>query len=38
MTTAIAAWGYIAENEHLTDWLADVEMADPHSLLAWLSR
>ena len=38
MTTAIAAWGYIAENERLTDWLADVEMADPHSLLAWLSR
>lgn len=38
MTTAIAAWGYIAENEHLTDWLADVEMADPHRLLAWLSR
>ena len=38
MTTAIAAWGYIAENERLTDWLADVEMADPYSLLAWLSR
>ncbi len=38
MTTAIAAWGYIAENERLSDWLADVEMADPHSLLAWLSR
>ena len=38
MTTAIAAWGYIAENERLTDWSADVEMADPHSLLAWLSR
>jgi phosphoglycolate phosphatase len=38
MTTAIAAWGYIADNERLTDWLADVEMADPHSLLAWLSR
>lgn len=38
MTTAIAAWGYIAENERLTDWLADVEMADPHRLLAWLSR
>ncbi len=38
MTTAIAAWGYIAENERLTDWLADVEMTDPHSLLAWLSR
>ena len=38
MTTAIAAWGYIAENERLADWQADVEMADPHSLLAWLSR
>jgi N-acetyl-D-muramate 6-phosphate phosphatase len=38
MTTAIAAWGYIAENECLTNWSADIEMADPRSLLVWLSR
>jgi 2-phosphoglycolate phosphatase len=38
MTTAIAAWGYIAENECLADWQADMEMENPHHLLAWLSR
>jgi 2-phosphoglycolate phosphatase len=38
MATAIAAWGYIAENECLTDWQADIKMADPRRLLAWLAR
>ena len=38
MKTAIAAWGYIAETELLSEWQADVEMSDPHSLLKWLSR
>lgn len=38
MKTAIAGWGYIAETEVLSAWQADVTMADPYSLLQWLSR
>lgn len=37
MKTAIAGWGYIAETEVLSEWRADVTMADPYSLLQWLS-
>ncbi|WP_024870700.1 HAD-IA family hydrolase [Tolumonas lignilytica] len=37
MTTAVASWGYLAQDENVSCWNADIVLADPHHLLAWLA-
>jgi phosphoglycolate phosphatase len=38
MATLAAAWGYLGQGEHISDWCADAVIDLPADLLKWLDR